>query len=212
MAAHNAPWKKPDTTALRAQLSELIDAGEHETLLETILGLVEQMASQNDQLAWRLQTALSQLYRKKSEKVSAEQLSLFLSRLGSEKAAQAEVELDEPQNETEEEKDPAAQVPAKPRAPKTPRKNPFPAHLRREPKPIPVPQEQRTCPTCHRERQPMGYQKREIWEYRPGEFYVIEEQLEKLVCKCCQEGVVTAEGTPNRSKGVVRGPACSLKS
>ena len=206
MAAHNAPWKKPDTTALRAQLSELIDAGEHETLLETVLGLVEQMASQNDQLAWRLQTALSQLYRKKSEKVSAEQLSLFLSRLGSEKAAQAEVELDEPQNETEEEKDPAAQVPAKPRAPKTPRKNPFPAHLRREPKPIPVPQEQRTCPTCHRERQPMGYQKREIWEYRPGEFYVIEEQLEKLVCKCCEEGVVTAEGTPKPIEGGRPGP------
>ena len=81
MTARSAPWKKPDTSALREQLSQLLEAGQNEMLLETVLGLVEQMASQNDQLAWRLQTALSQLYRKKSEKISPEQLSLFLSKL-----------------------------------------------------------------------------------------------------------------------------------
>ena len=92
MAARKPPWKKPDTTALRSQLSHLLEAGAHDSLLDAVMGLVEQMTSQNDKLTSKLQSALSQLYRRKSEKISPDQLSLFLSRLSPEQASQAEVE------------------------------------------------------------------------------------------------------------------------
>lgn len=209
MTAHTAPWKKPDTSALRAQLSQLLEAGQNETLLETVLALVEQMASQNDQLAWRLQTALSQLYRRKSEKISPEQLSLFLAKVG-QKAEQANVETAEPQATPEAEQkssnESSAERPSKKGQPKQPHKKPFPDHLRREIREVPVPANQCTCPQCQSEKQPMGYEKSEIWEYRPGEFYVIEERREKRVCKQCQEGVVTAEGTPKPIEGGRPGP------
>jgi transposase len=208
VATRSAPWKKPDTTALRAQLSQLIDQGQNDTLLETVIALVEQMASQNDQLAWRLQTALSQLYRRKSEKISPEQLSLFLSKLG-QKAEQANVETAEPQNAPEAEKSNLESTEARPNKkgqPKQPHKKPFPEHLRREIRKVPLPADQCTCPQCNAEKQPMGYEKSEIWEYRPGEFYVIEERREKRVCKHCQEGVVTAEGTPKPIEGGRPGP------
>lgn len=113
MATRSAPWKKPDTTALRAQLSQLIDQGQHDTLLQTVIALVEQMASQNDRLAWRLQTALSQLYRRKSEKISPEQLSLFLSKLG-QKAEQANVDAVQAQNAPEAEKTSSLSAPPTP--------------------------------------------------------------------------------------------------
>jgi transposase len=203
------PWKKPDTTAFRAQLSRLLDDGQRDVLLETVMALVEQMASQNDQLMWRLQTALSQLYRKKSEKISPEQLSLFLARLSQEKAVQAEVEGLEPQSDPEAEQtstEPAKPPPANKARPKQPHKKPFPDHLRREIRLIPVPAEECQCPNCRAEKEPMGYEKREIWEYKPGEFYVVEERLEKRVCKKCQEGVVTAEGTPKPIEGGRPGP------
>ena len=217
MTARTAPWKKPDTSALRAQLSQLLEAGQNEMLLETVLGLVEQMASQNDQLAWRLQTALSQLYRKKSEKISPEQLSLFLSKLAPEKAAQGDVETEsepksepeETQEQTETDSSPSeseAKSPNAKRPPKRPSKKPFPEHLRREVLVIPVPGELCLCPKCGRERQRMGHQKREIWEYKPGEFFIIEEQLEKRVCKPCEGEIVTAEGTPKPIEGGRPGP------
>jgi transposase len=214
VAARNPPWKKPDTTALRAQLAQLLDDGQGDTLLETVLSLVEQMASQNDELAWRLQAALSQLYRKKSEKISPDQLSLFLAKLSEHQAAQAQVELvpdeecaPEPAsgNEPKEPEPPEKAAANKPGANK-PHKKPFPDHLRREIQLIPVPPAQCTCGKCSTEAKPIGYEKREIWEYKPGEFYVIEERLEKRAYNCCQEGVVTAEGTPKPIEGGRPGP------
>jgi transposase len=199
--------KKADTTPIRAQIERLLDEGKRDEMLEMVISLIEQMASQNDQLAWRLQTALSQLYRKKSEKISPEQLSLFLSRLTTEQVAQADVAAAEPTEDQTAAPPPAPPAgPPEPKAPKQPHKKPFPDHLRREIRPIPVPAALCQCPKCGAGRDPMGYEIRVIWEYKPGEFFVIEERLEKRVCKTCQDGVVTAEGTPKPIEGGRPGP------
>ena len=61
-----------------------------------VVGLMEKMLTKNSQLEWRLQAALRQLYRKRSEKVSPEQLALFLSQLEDSEAAKANVETTPP--------------------------------------------------------------------------------------------------------------------
>jgi transposase len=193
----SAAKKKPESSAILAELRRLIEGGQHEQALEIVGHVLAQMATQNDELSWRLQTALSQLYRRKSEKISPEQLSLFLSKLTAEQAAQAEVELPDANStpETTEPEAPAADE-IKRKEPKAPHKKPFPPHLRREIRPIPVPPAECACSQCGGVREPIGYEAREIWEFKPGEFFVIEEQLEKRACKKCQQGVTTAPATP----------------
>ena len=80
----------PDLAGFRAQLGQLLAAGDHAALVGAVLTLVAQMAQANHQLAFRLQAALRLLYRKKSERVSPEQLALFLAQLPRDEAAQAQ--------------------------------------------------------------------------------------------------------------------------
>lgn len=192
----------PDLTGVRAQLKHLLEEGSHDSLVELVLHLLDNMAQENTRLAFRLQAALRQLYRKKSERISPEQLALFLSVLEQEAASPPEATDSGSGGASsaagEEGGSPAA--PAKPS--KRPKKRPFPDNLRREVRVIPVPEAERTCTECCGPKEGMGYEKREVWEFKPAEFYIIEERLEKVVCKKCQEGVVTAEGT---SKPIERG-------
>jgi len=81
----------PDLDGFRAPLAQLLAAGDHAALVGAVLTLVTQMAQANHQLAVRLQAALRLLYRKKSERVSPEQLALCLAQLPRDEAAQAQV-------------------------------------------------------------------------------------------------------------------------
>ena len=170
-----------------------------------VLGLLGSMAQENTQLAIRLQAALRQMYRKKSERVSPEQLALFLAALKDEEAVLA-APLDELTKTSADAAMPAADsvVPVKPM--KRPRKKPFPEGLRREVRSVPVPDADRTCAGCGGSKEGMGYEVREMWEFEPAEFFIVEERLEKCVCKRCQEGVVTAEGTSKPIEGGRPGP------
>ncbi len=64
--------------------------GASDELCRLMLGLFASMAEQNDKLSWRLETALRQLWRRKSEKISPEQMLLFLAKLPATVAALAE--------------------------------------------------------------------------------------------------------------------------
>lgn len=191
----------PDLSGLRAEMVRLFDEGEKDSLLGLVLGLLEKMATENSKLAFRLQGALRQLYRKKSERLSSAQLALFLSDVMNEEGAElgapdaASSAASPAPSDT-----PKAEKPPVP--PKRPKKRPFPDNLRREVLPIPVPESERTCGVCGAAKQPMGYEVCETWEFRPAEFFIVEERLEKCVCKKCEEGIVTAE--PSASKPVER--------
>ena len=197
------PWDKTsDLSGIREELARMFDEGARDPLLDLVLSLLGQMAAQNGQLAWKLQAALRQLYTKKSERISPDQLALFLSLLTTEQAA-----LVDPPASPEPEPPDAPVEPAKP-APKakTPHKKPFPDDLRREVRYVPVPDALRRCDTCGGTKQAMGYDVRETWEMKPAEFFIIEERLEKCACKTCQDGVVTAEGTAKPIDGGRPGP------
>jgi transposase len=194
-------WKKkPEVEGVRATLERLFDQGEKDELLKVVVGMLGEALSRNDELTWRLQAALKLLGRKKSERISKEQLALFLAKLTEEQAKLAETPETEVSAETPADQPPAqtANTPATTPAatPKTPHKKPFPDHLRREVVFIPVSDDKRVCDECGEPKSPMGYDTQAIWEFKPAEFFIREERLEKVVCKKCEAGVVTAEGTP----------------
>lgn len=80
----------PDFSGLREELKRLLEAGAQDSLVELVLGLLEKMAEDNRRLAFRLQAALRQAWRKKSERLSPEQLALFLSEVASQESTQGE--------------------------------------------------------------------------------------------------------------------------
>ena len=193
----------PDLAGFRAQLGQLLAAGDHAALVGAVLTLVEQMAQANHQLAGRLHAALRLLSRTKSERVSPAQLALLLAQLPRAEAAQAEVAAAPPDDPAAAAPpdDPAAAAPRRPRG-----KQPFPAHLRREVTLVPVPAAQRQCGVCGSEKTPMGYETQIVWEFKPAEFFLVEERRETRACRACQGEVVTAPGSPKPQEGGRPGP------
>lgn len=194
------PASSTDLSAIRQQLLEMLQEDRKQEAVDLLLGLLSQMLEKNTQLEFRLQAVLRQLYRKKSEKLSPDQLLLFLSQLSPDQAEQAKVET-----ESVAAPAPGPEPEKKPRAPRPVRK-PLPAHLRREVREIPVPPERLTCQGCGARKESMGFEVRETLEFRPAELYVLQERLHKCVCKRCQEGVVQAEPTPKPIEGARPGP------
>jgi transposase len=183
---------------VRTTLERLLAEGQHDALVELVLGMLTQALEHNAELAWRLEAAKKLLGKKKSERISKEQLALFLAQLTGDAAALAKAVEDAlaPDAAAEATDASAPPAPDKPIKPKQPHKKPFPDDLRREIKKLDVPADQRTCDACGGPKSPMGYDVQEIWEFKPAEFFVIEERLQKVVCRTCEAGVVTADGTP----------------
>ena len=190
----NAPlppfWtKQPDIAGVRAMLERLFDEGGRDELIAIVLAMLQEALSKNNELAWRLQSALKLLGRNKSERISKEQLALFFAKLTEQQAKLAETPAPPPADA------PPPEPAEPPASPKRSRKKPFPDHLRREIVPVPVEPAQRTCDQCGTPKSPMGFDTQCIWEFKPAEFFIIEERLEKLVCKTCETGVVAASGS-----------------
>ena len=73
MSDTTTPQEVQDLSDVRAMLAKLLADGRGEEMVTMVVGLMEKMLTKNSQLEWRLQSALRQLYRKRSEKVSPEQ-------------------------------------------------------------------------------------------------------------------------------------------
>jgi hypothetical protein len=83
-----------DLAGLRAQLEVLTKSGAQEQVIEVLLALVEKQQSEIRALAERYMAALRQIHRPKSEKISSDQLALFLAQLPPADSARAEVEVE----------------------------------------------------------------------------------------------------------------------
>lgn len=213
--------KLTDLSGVREELTRLLSVGEHDALVDMVMGLLEKMAEENKQLALRLRLALGQPYRRKSERLSPEQLTLFLSELlGEEDSPAGEgAEKSQPPSDPQPEQSRTPEAPPAPEQkekpaerrpeetpPRRPRGKFSKEEARREIRFIPVPQSERVCKQCSGPKEPMGYEARAFWEYKPAEFYIIEERLEKCVCKSCEEGVVTAPASSKPIPGGLPGP------
>ncbi len=64
--------------------------------------------------------------------------------------------------------------------------------FRREQKRYELTAAERLCPDCGQERQSIGVEITEQYDYKPAEVFVVEHQQVKYACKCCECNVVMA--------------------
>ncbi|XXT56513.1 IS66 family transposase [Sorangium sp. So ce590] len=176
-------------------------------LIELVLGLLVQLRDKNTALSARLASALRELYGRKSQKVSTEQLMLLFAELGAQmpQGGADSTPSSEPGAEAPAQPEQGL-VPQPPEPPKPPRgrrgRAPLPAHLPRETRVVPVPEAERKCPQCGADRKCIGHRTSEVLEFVPAQFRVIEEQREKLACpRCPEQGVTTADSEKVMDRG-----------
>lgn len=172
-----AEARQDDLEAVRQRLRDLAAEGRTDDLVDAAVDLLARVRQDNTELQARLFKALRQLYGRKSEKISPDQLQLFLGQI---------IDDEIPQG---------ASAPAPLNQPKTRARRahggrkPLPANLPREPYIIPVPDNARRCAECGAEKKTIGYVESEILEFRPAQFVVLVPRREKVACPTCEAHV-----------------------
>lgn len=201
-----------DVPALRSQLEALAAAGEHAQVIATLFEILERVTRDHSDLATRYLSMLRGMFRSKSERISSEQLALFLAQLPANETA-------EPPGEPEPDPEPPAgpvvppagtggSPPTGPKASPARRhggRRPLPSSMRREIVPVRVPADERHC--CGTEKKFIGTRTHVTIEYRPGEAYAREEQAEVLACGICESNVTVAPTTAPPIEGARPGPS-----
>jgi transposase len=190
-----------DLRDVRRKLEQLAGEGRVMEIIDLVIELLARMRDTNNALTIRLQNALRELYGKKSQKVSTEQLSSLLAALGHEAPASA-AEAASPTAAAED-----GTVPQPPEPPKPPQgrggRSPLPKDLPRRQRKVPVLDAARLCPRCGAERKVIGYRDSgPVLNFVSAHFEVIEELREKLACpRCPEEGVATAPSEKVMDRG-----------
>lgn len=210
-ATSRSTAKLPDDLRdVRCKLGELAAQGRVDDLIDLVVDLLARMRDTNNALTVRLQHALRELYGRKSQKVTTEELSSLLATLGHAVPSSAEAAAsapDAPPGTSAPGAHADGVVPAPPEPPKPPRgrggRSPLPANLPRRQRKVPVPEVLRTCPRCGAERKLIGYRHSGlVLNFVPAGFEIIEEEREKLACPHCpEEGVVTAPSEKLMDRG-----------
>jgi transposase len=79
-------------------------------------------------------------------------------------------------------------------------------NLRREEKRYELTAAERLCPDCGHEREQIGVEITEQYEYKPAEIFVIEHQQVKYACRCCEAQVALAAKPPQLIEKGLPGP------
>jgi transposase len=153
-----------------------------------------QALRQNRRDLEEVQRRLDALLRKRTNPVNPDQPSLF-----------ADVELPEPPappvSPPEEEEQVSRRGQSKPHGRRRPSRE-----LRRVPKRYELTAAERLCPECGQDRQQIGVETTEQYDYKPAEVFVIEHQQVKYACKCCEGQVTLADKPPQPIEKGLPGP------
>ena len=206
MSGAAAGKKTTDVHGVAALLRTLLAEGQEEQAIALVVGLLSQLVEKNTELELRLRKALRQHFGRTSEKLSAEQLSLFLCELGQQQAG-ADSEVTAPPSVDASEaqaRAPGAEQPWKKR--KGHGRRPLPSSLPREQRVHPPAPEALRCEACGRDKTRCGQEKSDTLEWVPGHFKVIEEVRPKYACRPCGDGLVVAPPADRVIEGGLPGP------
>jgi transposase len=187
-----APTAKPISSINVATLPD--DPG---VLKQMIIELLRELRTQRrdcQALEQRLDALLRRLQGSRSDSDNPDQLSLFADLLN-------DIPPSPPLPLPPEEKQPSRRGKCKPHGRRKPA-----ANLRREPKRYELTAAERLCPDCGQDRQSIGIETTEQYDYKPAEVFVIEHQQVKYACKCCEGHVVTAPKPPQPIDKGLPGP------
>lgn len=165
-------------------LESLLQAGDHERLVETLVDLYSELSRENDRLRLRILELTRQVHGRSSEKIDPNALRKALEELREREFAQQA--KDQPEAAPDE---PAAPRPAPPKSPAKPRKPhpgraPLPTHLPREERRHALAEADRVCECCQQPKQRIREEVAERLDYVPSRFVVIRDVTEVYGCDC----------------------------
>ena len=186
--------KSLDLVQLRELLGELCQRKESDTLLEVVFGVLLKAEKVIEDQSVEIQQLRKQLFGRRSEKLSPDQLSLFAQMLASVTAPHVEVPSDP---------DGPATTPNKKKRKKTARRPLIPTQSHE----IPIPEGERDCPHCGGPRCTFDHARSLVIEYTPPKIDVIEYLREKVVCRQCEGEISVAPAPAERViDGALPGP------
>lgn len=183
-AATDPSSKTFDFVQLRQVLEELCTRKQADALSDVVFGLLLKAEKVIEDQAVEIQQLKKQLFGRRSEKLSPDQLSLFAQMLDAAVAG--------------------ASQPAGPATSSDPDKKKKRNPIKRRPlKPtlsykIPVPAEERDCPQCGTPRCTFDHDRTIVIEYTPPKIDVIEYVREKVVCRSCEGEIQIAPAPAER--------------
>ena len=177
-----------DLVQMRDLLEELAARSDRNALLDVVFGVLQKADRIIGDQAVEIQQLRKQLFGRRSEKLSPDQLSLFANVLGAIAAPSTSSSDDD--DTTAAAEDGGNARPAKKRGKQARRQLvPTATHV------IPVPDDERPCPSCGGPRCTLGHVRSIVVEYTPPKIDVIEFQREKIVCRPC-DGEITLAPAP----------------
>jgi transposase len=183
------PTKTEDLDAIRALLEEMLQNGKSAEIVELVIGILQKLKEQNDELNLRLAKLLRERLARKSEKIPVEQLRLVLEELTQSQAA-PEISQEIP--------DVTLVAPPSGRVKIQPRKGrrPLPVDLLREEIIVEPAAEEMTCAQCGTGKASIGHERSEVLEFVPAHFKVVVYARAKYACRRCEGAVTIAPTAP----------------
>lgn len=198
--------QKLNVAEVVALLAQLLADGHQAEVLKQVESLLLSMSNNMDDLAQQLAVLRKYVFGQRTEKVSPEQLQLFLDAA----VQQGLVDPEEAVAGTDsDEAGPAPDdaVPPEPKGPqRRPGRNPLPESLPRKRIELLVAPENRVCLECGLEKTCVGHEKSEVLNFVPGHFEVLEYLRERLACRPCMAGLCTAPPALKLQQGSMCGP------
>jgi transposase len=181
--------KPMDLVQMRDLLEELAGRSDRGALLDVVFGVLQKADKIIEDQAIEIQHLRKQLFGRRSEKLSPDQLSLFSSVIGAiagNSLSSSSDDRDGPSTRADNGKERRKRNRGKQtRRPLIPTQS----HV------IPVPDSERACPSCGGPRCTLGHVRSIVVEYTPPKIDVIEFQREKIVCRPC-DGEITLAPAP----------------
>lgn len=184
-----------DVEGVIARFAQLLAEDRKDEALSEITEVLRALVTHSSHLEHRLLKLLRERYGRKSERIDAAQLALFVAEA---LVTSTTARGGEPPD--------AATAPAPeaelPRPEPKPReghgRRPLPPELPREEVVLEPPAESRVCATCGIDKTCIGHETSEVLEYVPAHFKVIVTRRAKYACRTCEDGVVIAERSADR--------------
>lgn len=170
-----------DIDGIRQLLGGLLAERKDSEVVDLVVALLQQLSQDNRRLQQRLEKLLLERFVRKSEKIPAGQLRLFLE----EALAQAASDPADAESAEPDAKIPAPIERLKKKRSKPTGRRPFPADLPREGIVLEPSAEEQTCP-LHGAKVPIGHERSEMLDWVPGHFKVLVQLRAKYACRPCQ--------------------------
>jgi len=184
------------TDDVRTMLTRLRDEGRADDVIDVAVSLIEQLTGVTRQQEVRIRQLLKQLYGRRSEKLSPNQLRLALEQLAGSDEKPEPTDPTSGDNSNADDTATREREPAKPRK-KHPGRNPLPESLRRVERRHTIPEADKTCEGCGKPKRLIREERTEGLNWIPGHFEVIEDVHEVWACRC-GDGKVSTAAAPKR--------------